>query len=259
VDPERERQEPTTSIRRNLLRGILALASIAVLVVLFRTLGVNERLRQLLDAIRGLGPFGPVSLVALYILACLLFVPGSVLTLGAGFVYGVLEGYAYVAVGSVLGATAAFAVGRTLARERIERKLADSPRFRAIDEAITREGWKIVLLTRLSPVFPFNLQNYMYGITGVSTRDYVLASWIGMIPGTLLYVYLGSAAGSLAQAASGEAGDARWKTILFGVGLLATIVVTIYGTSLARSALRDAIESRDEPKGGGPDADSRTP
>lgn len=136
-----------------------------------------------------------------------------------------------------LGATAAFVVGRYLAREWVAAKVQGAPRFAAIDQAVAREGWKIVILTRLSPIFPFNLLNYAFGLTRVSLRDYVFASWIGMIPGTLMYVYMGSLAGDLATQGAGSRMRSGAEWALSGIGLLATIAVTVYVTRLARAAL----------------------
>jgi uncharacterized membrane protein YdjX (TVP38/TMEM64 family) len=257
VDPVSNPTQSTASRGGLVLRGVLLLIAVAAVVIFFRVFDGNRWIRALLEGIRGLGPFGPILLVTVYIVGSVLFIPGSLLTLGAGFVFGLLPGYVYVTIGSVLGATAAFLVGRTLARRRIESRLSGNPRFRAIDEAVARKGWTIVFLTRLSPVFPFNLQNYMYGVTGVSLRDYFLASWIGMIPGTLLYVYLGSAAESLAQVASGDVGGGSLKLVLFAAGLVATIAVTAYVTKVARAALREAIEPAND-AGDPSNADSRT-
>ena len=121
-----------------------------------------------------------------------------------------------------------------------------SPRFRAIDEAIGKEGPKIVFLLRLSPIFPYNLLNYALGLTRVKFGSYVLASWIGMLPGTLMYVYLGSLAGSIATLATGSGDEktiSQW--ILFGVGFLATILVTVYVTKIAKRALHDKLAVSD--------------
>jgi uncharacterized membrane protein YdjX (TVP38/TMEM64 family) len=217
----------------------------AALLAAFRFFPVQDLLRRALDAVAGLGPAGVLAFVAIYVLACVLMLPGSVLGLGAGAIYGVIQGSAIVSVASTLGATAAFLVGRHLARERVARAIAGNERFRAIDEAVGREGWKIVGLTRLSPVFPFNLLNYGYGITAVRLRDYVLASWVGMFPGTVLYVYLGSLAGNLATLGAKGGGQARARTpaewALFGVGLLATAAVTVFVTRLARAALAKRV------------------
>jgi len=158
----------------------------------------QDLLRNALQWIEGLGIVGGIAFIAIYIIATVAFLPGSILTLGAGIVFGVLLGAVYVFIGATLGAIAAFLVGRYLARGWISKKIEGNQKFAAIDKAVAREGFKIVLLTRLSPVFPFNLLNYAFGITGVSLKDYVLGS-IGMIPGTVMYVYIGSLAGDLAK------------------------------------------------------------
>jgi uncharacterized membrane protein YdjX (TVP38/TMEM64 family) len=198
---------------------------------------VQDRLKQALDWVGQLGPWGAIIFIAIYVVATVLFIPGSVLTLGAGAVFGVMWGSIYVSIGSTLGATAAFLVGRYLARNAIARKIEGNERFAAIDKAVANEGWKIVGLTRLSPVFPFTLLNYAFGLTRVKLGHYMLASWIGMMPGTVMYVYLGS----LAKAASGERTRTTGEWVLYGVGLLATLVVTIFVTRLAKKALAKRI------------------
>jgi uncharacterized membrane protein YdjX (TVP38/TMEM64 family) len=194
---------------------------------------INEWMQRALEAVEALGIWGPIVFIVLYIAATVLFVPGSALTLGAGAIFGLVRGSILVSVGSTLGATAAFLVGRYVARDWVARKIEKNPKFAAIDRAVAREGWKIVGLTRLSPAFPFSLLNYAYGLTKVRLRDYVLASWIGMMPGTVMYVYLGSLArlGIDAQ----EGGGAQLALRM--VGLVATIVVTVYITRIARKAL----------------------
>jgi uncharacterized membrane protein YdjX (TVP38/TMEM64 family) len=158
----------------------------------------QEILRNALQWIDSLGSVGAIAFITLYIIASIAFLPGSILTLGAGVVFGVILGSLYVFIGATLGATAAFLVGRYLARGWVSQKIEGNNKFRAIDEAVATEGFKIVFLTRLSPVFPFNLLNYAFGVTGVSLKDYFLGC-IGMIPGTIMYVYIGSLAGSLAR------------------------------------------------------------
>jgi uncharacterized membrane protein YdjX (TVP38/TMEM64 family) len=208
-------------------------------------LPLKEHLGSVVQWVHGQGAWGPVVLGAAYIIACVLFVPGMILTLGAGFLFGPVLGTVTVSIASVLGATAAFLVGRYLARDWIERKVQAYPKFRALDRAVAGQGFKIVLLVRLSPVFPFNLLNYGFGLTKVSLRDYVLASWIGMLPMTILYVYLGSAANKAAMSLTDlfdegiEGGVA--EQVLYGLGLVAAIVVAIFVTRIARRALRDVI------------------
>lgn len=230
----------TNESKRGRGKLIVLLLVLAGLFAAIKFLPVGDWLDQALAAIEELGPWGPVALVGIYIAACVLLVPASVLTLGAGAVFGVLTGTIAVFVGATLGATAAFLVGRYVARSQVEQKLAGNERFAAIDRAVGREGFKIVLLTRLSPAFPFNLLNYGYGLTGVALKDYVLGS-IGMLPGTLMYVYLGHAGKAAAGAAAGEGkSPAEWA--LLGVGLLATIVVTVFVTKIARRALDEAVD-----------------
>ena len=222
-------------------RWLLLVLGAAALIALGAALDVRSLLRETLDRISGLGPWEPAAFILLYIAACVLFLPGSVLTLGAGALFGVVRGAVYVSVASTAGATCAFLIGRYLARDWIAAKLRDRPAFRPIDEAVAREGWKIVGLTRLSPVFPFNLLNYAFGLTQVSLRDYVLASWIGMMPGTVLYVYLGSLAGSLATIGQGHRARTPAEWALYLIGLAATLAVTVYVTRLARRALQKRI------------------
>ena len=196
-------------------------------------------LTQLLSGIEHLGAIAPIGFAALYIVATVACLPGSVLTLGAGVVFGVAWGTVYVFVAATLGAIAAFLVGRYLARDWVVAKIAGNPKFAAIDQAVEHEGFKIVVLTRLSPVFPFNVLNYAYGVTSVSLRDYAIGS-IGMLPGTMMYVYIGSLAGSLATIGADinvNPQAAIAQRLLQTIGLIATIAVTIYITKIARKAL----------------------
>jgi uncharacterized membrane protein YdjX (TVP38/TMEM64 family) len=209
---------------------------IAAIIGAIKLFHVQDLLKQTLDWIKGLGPWGPVLFIGLYVLACVFLIPASVLTLGAGAVFGVLFGAIYVFVGATLGATAAFLVGRYLARGWVARKIEGNTTFNAIDKAVAREGWKIVGLTRLSPVFPFVLLNYAFGITQVSLRHYVVASAVGMLPGTVMYVYIGS----LAQVA-GQRQRTPGEWTLYGVGLVATVLVTIVITRIAKKALAAKI------------------
>ncbi|MBD1936309.1 TVP38/TMEM64 family protein [Microcoleus sp. FACHB-68] len=231
--------EPQGNLRRSQLIFKIILASVFVAGLIFATqyLGVRERLLDALEWIRGFGIWGAGIFIIIYILATVLFLPGSILTLGAGAIFGVFWGSVWVSIAATLGATAAFLVGRYLARGWVEQQIAGNEKFKAIDEAVAGEGWKIVWLTRLSPIFPFNLLNYAFGVTQVSLKDYFLASWIGMMPGTVMYVYLGSVAKDLAAIGTQEqpATPAQW--ILRIVGLLATVAVTVYVTRIAKKAL----------------------
>ena len=236
---------PGASQRRALPWAKIALGIGAVVLLVFVGRSAGAYLATFAEWVERLGPWGPIVFIAGYVAACVAFVPGALLTLAAGVLFGLTRGVLYVFVAAVLGSAAAFLVSRYLARAAIERRLLGNPRFAAIDQAIAGEGLKIVFLLRLSPVFPFNLLNYGLGLTKVRFRDYLLAS-AGMIPGTVLYVYYGTALGSLARLASGakpEGGAAG--TAILVVGLLATIAVTVFVTRIARRALaRSTGESR---------------
>jgi uncharacterized membrane protein YdjX (TVP38/TMEM64 family) len=201
----------------------------------------QEILRNALVWIDSLGSLGAIAFIVLYIFATVAFLPGSILTLGAGVVFGVFFGTVYVFIGATLGAIAAFLVGRYLARDWIAQKIAGNQKFKAIDQAVGQEGFKIVLLTRLSPIFPFFLLNYAYGITGVSLKDYAIAS-VGMIPGTITFVYIGSLAGNLATLGTQTPTvnpTLEWTIRI--IGFMATVAVTFYVTKLARRALDTAV------------------
>jgi len=192
------------------------------------------------DWVAGLGVLGPIVFVAGYAAAVVAFVPGSLLTLAGGALFGLVEGVIYVFAAAVLGSTASFLLARSIARDAVSRRIEGDARFRAIDRAVGEEGRKIVFLLRLSPVFPFNLLNYALGLTRVRLVDYLVAS-LGMLPGTILYVYVGKLGGDVAAAAGGaktERGLADWA--LLGVGLAATAVVTLLITRIARRALDEA-------------------
>lgn len=227
------------------LRTVTVLLAAGVLIAAGALFDLQEQLRTLLNYIENLGPLGYVLFFAAYVAACVFFIPGSLLTLGAGAIYGVVAGTILVSISSTIGATAAFIVGRYLARDWVAGKIRGNTKFSAIDGAVGKEGWKIVGLTRLSPVFPFNLLNYAYGLTTVRLRDYFLASWIGMLPGTIMYVYLGSLAKSLstlgADCPDCERTALQWA--LYAVGLAATIAVTMLITRIARRSLKHALPS----------------
>jgi uncharacterized membrane protein YdjX (TVP38/TMEM64 family) len=233
--------DSTSAKRTKIIKIVLAVLILAAFVAAANYFDLQQILRDTLAWISGLGVIAPVIFIAIYILACVLLLPGSILTLGAGIVFGVVKGSIAVSVGSTLGATCAFLVGRYFARGWVSEKIGRNEKFKAIDDAVAREGWKIVLLTRLSPVFPFNLLNYGFGLTKVGLKHYILASWIGMIPGTIMYVYIGSLAGDLASLGTGDRTRTTGEWILYGFGLLATLAVTVFVTRLAKKSLATHI------------------
>jgi uncharacterized membrane protein YdjX (TVP38/TMEM64 family) len=223
---------------------LMAISGLLALLVLSQ-LPIQAYLQQALAWVQSLGSWGAIAFVLIYALATVLFLPGSLLTLGGGALFGLVWGTVWVFSGAMLGATLAFLVGRYGARAWVQQKIAGNTQFQAIDAAVAQQGKKIVLLTRLSPVFPFNLLNYAFGLTQVSLFDYVVGS-LGMFPGTVMYVYIGSLAGSLASlgAASQSNIPPAAQQLRLGLqilGLVATVGVTLYITRIARKALDESV------------------
>lgn len=227
------------------VRLLVFAAVVVALLAASRFLPMTEWMTRFLEWVRGLGMWGPIALGVAYVLATVLFVPGFLLTLGAGALFGVVVGSVTVSIASTIGATAAFLIGRYAARDAVAARAALNPSFAALDQAVATDGWKIVGLVRLSPIFPYNLVNYAFGLTHVSLRDYVVASAIGMLPATILYVYLGAALGDAVFSESErERTEAEWA--FYALGLLATIGVTVYITRAARKALAQALASSNQ-------------
>ena len=199
-------------------------------------LPVAQWVKAFTDWIRHLGLAGAFIFIGVYALGAVLFLPGAIFTIAAGLVYGIVGGTAVALAGATLGAGLAFLVARYLARGRIEEFARKHRRFGAIDKAIGQEGWKIVGLLRLSPLIPFNVSNYFYGVTSIGFWPYLLTSCAGMLPGTLLYVYLGA----IGQAGleGGKKGYSPLQWTFLGTGLLATIAVTVFVSRVAKKALR---------------------
>ncbi len=197
------------------------------------------------DTAAGFGWLGPLFYAAVYALCVVLFMPGSALTIGAGITFGLGTGTLAVVIAANVGATLSFLIARYVLRRRVEKIVAGRPKLKAVDRAVQTQGWRVVALTRLSPVFPFNVQNYFYGLTGVPLLHFVAASLVGMLPGTLLYVYIGAASAEVAEAAGGAAGWGR--TALLVAGLAATIAVVVLVTRVARRELDKALAEEEQP------------
>ncbi len=223
------------SRRRAIARWGLGLAALVAVLLAGRQLA--PLLPGLAARVATLGPLAPLGFVAAYALAAVAFVPGSVLSLAAGALFGLRLGVPVVFAGATLGGSIAFLLARTVARARVARAVASDPRFAALDRAIGADGRRMVFLLRLSPVVPFNLLNYALGLTTVRFVDYLVAS-VGMLPGTVLYVYYGKVAGDVAALAGGATpprGAAHYAVL--GIGLAATVAVTVLVSRLARRAL----------------------
>ena len=215
---------------------LLVLAAVAA-VAAVRLLPLDAWLTGFQQWVAGKGVWGGALYALVYVACALLFVPGSLLTIGAGLVFGVLWGTVVVSVAATTTAALAFLIARHLARARVEAMARRHQRFEAIDRAIAEKGWKVVALLRLSPVVPFSVSNYLYGLTPVRFVPYVVTSWAAMLPGTLLYVWLGAAGGAAAAAGRGE-GRSPWEWALLAAGLAATVLVTVVLTRAARQELQ---------------------
>jgi uncharacterized membrane protein YdjX (TVP38/TMEM64 family) len=223
---EAVRSEGVLSPRRWVFLGLLVLA-----IALLRTVDVDA----LPAWVRAAGPLGPVLLGTGYVIAAAFALPVAAMSMTAGFVYGVGAGTAMILPAAVCGSAVGFALGRTVLRERVERRLRGDRRFVAIDRAIEGDGFRITLLARMSPLVPFGALNYLLSATSVRPRDYLAASAIGVLPGTLLFVYLGSIAGR-----AGEGGDLTAAVPWIGAAL--AIVAAVFIARLARRALTHARE-----------------
>ena len=222
--------------------AVVAIASASSLAAVF--VPAAPWTADLFDWLRQAGTLGVLVYALVFALAAICLVPGSILTVGAGVAYGLVWGTVIASTASAAAATAAFLVARTVARQRVARWAASDPRFAALDAAVGDHGLKLVILVRLSPLIPFNVLNYALGVTRVRLRDYALGSFLGMLPVTLLYVYLGSLAGQLTVLARGATSGGPWQHVTQVLGLAATVVATIYVTRLARRALDSALRPR---------------
>ena len=214
---------------------------LAVVIALFVLIGrfATEPLQKFKTWVEGLGPLGPAVFIASYVVMTVMLVPMSLVTLAGGAVFGLFYGVLYVITGASVGAAGAFLISRYLARSAVEKRVAGDQRFAAIDRAIGKQGLKIVVLLRLSPVFPFNLLNYFLGLSKVRFLHFNIAS-LAMLPGTFLYVYYGTIFGLTFQTEERQKETAEY--IAQAVGLLVTIIVTVYITRVARKALKETTE-----------------
>lgn len=210
--------------------ALIALALIAVGVA-FMFLPVKTWGLELQNWIKEFGIVAPVVFVLVYIVATIFMIPGSALTLIAGAIFGLWFGIAYVVIGSNLGALVAYLLAKTRLREKFMKMTEGNSKFAALDKAIGENGFKMVLLTRLSPAFPFTLLNYFLGLTSVKTGAYMAANLLGMLPATFLFVYIGSLANTAVSAAN------SWQLAMRIIGLLATVGVVIYVTRMAKKVM----------------------
>ena len=221
-------------------RALILLLTLTALLVAVWMLPAREWLIQSTDWAQAHPRIAWAGFILAYVLAAVFMVPGSVLTLAAGVLFGVALGVALVSLAATLGACCAFLVGRFLARDWVESRLEAMPRFRALDRAVARRGWLIVLLARLSVVIPYNLLNYALGLTNVRFGAYLFGTLVGMLPAIFLYVYLGSVAGSLASLE--QTGAPMIPQSLFIAGLVVTASLIFLIARLTARALKSEFD-----------------
>lgn len=236
-------RETSLSTRTRYGRVALAAGAIVAVVVLWWLLPVRDWSTALAERIRGAGAKGVLIFLAVYVAAEVALVPGSLLTMAAGFAYGPIGGLLVASPASVLAATTSFLLGRTILRDSIRRTIAQSPKARALDRAVGRNSFRLILLLRLSPVIPFNVLNYALGLSDARLGRYIVASFVGMLPGTWLYVYLGSLATTAAGLTEASRGAGGTRLALMLVGLAATIVAVVFVTRAARRSLEQELRS----------------
>lgn len=230
-------------VKQVILAGIVTGLLVAALL-----LPVIPWLVRLLERVGDLGLWGPVALGGLYIVSCVFLIPASIPTLAAGFLFDLFVGSVTALVGGTVGACVSFLVGRTIARNWVAGWIARSRRFTALDHAVGKYGFKIVLLSRLGPISPFVLVNYIFSLTRVSLREYALGTLIGVTPGTILFVYFGAGLRSLTEVgayAGGESPITSAHRAFFWIGLAVTIAVTAFLAWFAHDALRKAVTEDD--------------
>lgn len=223
---------------------VLLLAAAAVAVS--GRIDIGPRVVALLAWIDGMGAFGPLLLIAADVLVVVLVLPGVWLTLGAGFLFGVVEGSLYIVIGTSIGATIAFLVAPHLLGPRSAAWLVRHPRARLLEGMLTESGWKIVLATRLIPFFPFKVANYVFGLARFRLRDFVAGTVLGIIPFTVTNVYIGSLAADLAVLGVRDGPRGNWEWFLYAGGAFVACAVVVYLARIARRILKAELE-RGEP------------
>lgn len=241
------------ALGRTYAKYLVASALLLAALMLFFGVPTQDALRQAEAFFAGTGLVGLISYTLIYIIGSVLMQPCFPLTLGAGFIYGFQKGFAVALLASTLGAAAAFLVARYLARDWLRAKTEADVRFRAVDRAVTRDGWRIVLLLRFASILPYNLVNYTIGVSGISLRHFVLATWVGRIPITALHAYLGSISPKFTSLGGAAQALSPVEIAVYALGWAATLISMVYIAGLARRALGgklpDPIPTRslDEP------------
>jgi uncharacterized membrane protein YdjX (TVP38/TMEM64 family) len=239
MSEELQTEERASGLKKA-LKPILLVTAIVVLMILARVFGLGEKLELLKDWITGLGQWGPIVFVLIYIIATIAMVPGTALTVGAGALFGSVTGVILVSIGSTVGATICFLIARYFARDSISKWLEGNEKFQKLDDMSEKHGAMVVAITRLVPLFPFNLLNYGLGLTGARFGTYVLWSWVCMLPATILFVV-----GADALSSALSSGEVPWP--LLGV-LAAVIAFLAVVVRFAKKKIDNDSEDRPSPE-----------
>lgn len=221
--------------RKSIWRPIILLVVVISLMVLARVFNLGGRLGELREWILSLGALGPLVYILIYIAAVVLAIPGSVITIMAGVLFGSVLGIAVVSLGSTVGASVAFLISRHVAREAVAQKFDNNEKFHRLDQLTEEHGAIIVAIARLVPLFPFNLLNYGFGLTTLPFWTYAFWSWTCMLPGTVLLVV-----GTDAVASTIQQGRIPWVLIVIFILTIAIITVLV---RQARKKLRTKEEN----------------
>lgn len=208
---------------KNLIKLIIVVALIGIVAVILRHYGVTELIQdvpKIKEKVDGFGVIAPLVYIALYIMATVFLIPALAMTPLAGVAFGPFLGVVYVSIGSVIGASVAFLIARYAARDMVEHWVARNEQLQKIDAGVERHGWRMVMITRLVPLFPFNLQNYAYGLTRIRFFTYFFVSWLCMLPGTIAYVQVGGAL------ISGK-GDPKKTVFYLAIAAILIVVVSL--------------------------------
>ena len=214
-------------------------------------MGLTEFLHHSMEWIEQSGWVGVLWFIVLYALTCVFFLPGSVLSVGAGAVYGFWFSTALVTISSTVGAMVNFLTSRYLARSWMQRKLSHSAKFRALDRAVSTEGWRMILISRMSPIVPHSLVSYAAGLIRISFWRFTLASFIGFLPQSAAYTYVGAVVGRALRTSAGETPHDPVIWVFYCLGLVATLAVTALTTRIARRSWKAYFAER-EPIDGPP-------
>ncbi|XP_010684249.2 uncharacterized protein LOC104898837 [Beta vulgaris subsp. vulgaris] len=224
------------------LRRLVFLLFLIAFIFLLYSLPIDQYLKEFLLWVKeDLGPWGPVVLAIAYVPLTVLAVPASVLTLGGGYLFGLPLGFIADSVGATIGATAAFLLGRTIGKTYVMSKLKNYPRFQAVAIAIQKSGFKIVLLLRLVPLLPFNMLNYLLSVTPINLGAYILATWLGMMPITFAFVYVGTTLKDLSDVTHGWSEVSTARLVFIGLGLIVSVVLIMSITKIAKASLDKAL------------------